>query len=350
MREKNKVDMPLVSVIIPVYKAERYLEACVKSVLNQTYNNLKIYLINDGSPDKSPEICDRFALENLSIYTVHKKNEGAASARNVGLSIMSKDTEYVIFLDSDDTLLPEAIFGLVQMGEKTGADIIMPDRYIKKNEGENREEITSLFPANLRYPDPIAFAVNVMIEQGRAWRASALLYKNSVIAKSSAKFPIGHTAEDYIFNLEIMQHANKIAFYLKPTLINLKHSGSVTSTFNEEFGQTIRYIDQRTREFLLTIESDEVAANKKADALLYRNIIVYLFSIMSAKEFSMMERRKKAKELLTDNEISKGVLNKKFKTPYFNNKLARLIMPVIYTLTRYKQHNMTIRILSLIYR
>lgn len=93
------MDQPLISVIVPVYKAEAYLERCVRSILNQTYHNLEIILVDDGSPDRCGEMCDAFLQEDSRIRVFHKKNGGQSSARNMGLDRMHG--EYVAFVDSD---------------------------------------------------------------------------------------------------------------------------------------------------------------------------------------------------------------------------------------------------------
>ena len=91
---------PLISIIIPVYNVEQYLHRCVDSVLNQTYKNLEIILVNDGSPDNCPFICDEYAKKDKRIIVVHKENGGLSSARNAGLEIVQG--EYISFIDSDD--------------------------------------------------------------------------------------------------------------------------------------------------------------------------------------------------------------------------------------------------------
>lgn len=95
-------DNPLISVIVPVYKVEEYLDQCVDSIVNQTYRNLEIILVDDGSPDKCPGMCDNWAAKDSRIKVVHKKNGGASSARNAGLEFFSGD--YVTFVDADDLI------------------------------------------------------------------------------------------------------------------------------------------------------------------------------------------------------------------------------------------------------
>ena len=96
----EKMNKPLISVIIPIYKAEKYVEKCVKAVQNQTYENLEIILVDDGSPDESGKICDRLATEDSRIRVLHKENGGAATARNAGLNVMTG--AYIAFVDADD--------------------------------------------------------------------------------------------------------------------------------------------------------------------------------------------------------------------------------------------------------
>ena len=112
---------PLISVIVPVYKAEDYLHKCVQSICNQTYKNLEIILIDDGSPDRCGEMCDAFAKEDARIRVFHKENGGQSSARNLGLNNMTG--EYVGFLDSDDWIEPDMYSHLYGLIEKHNAQI-----------------------------------------------------------------------------------------------------------------------------------------------------------------------------------------------------------------------------------
>ena len=97
---------PLISVLVPVYKTEAYLTRCVSSICNQTYKNLEIILVDDGSPDGSGALCDQLALEDSRIRVIHKENGGLASTRNVGIDAMNG--EYVAFIDSDESVFMSA--------------------------------------------------------------------------------------------------------------------------------------------------------------------------------------------------------------------------------------------------
>ena len=91
---------PLISVIVPCYNVEEYLPKCIESILNQTYRNLEILLVDDGSPDNCGRICDEYAAKDSRIRIIHKKNGGLSDARNAALDVMTG--EYVTFIDSDD--------------------------------------------------------------------------------------------------------------------------------------------------------------------------------------------------------------------------------------------------------
>ena len=111
---------PLISVIVPVYKAEQYLDECVQSIRNQTYTNLEIILVDDGSPDRCPEMCDEYAKQDSRIKVIHKKNGGPSSARNIGLNAASG--LYIGFVDSDDVIAPN-MYERLLFGISGGNDI-----------------------------------------------------------------------------------------------------------------------------------------------------------------------------------------------------------------------------------
>ena len=111
----------LISVIVPVYKVEEYLDRCVNSIVNQTYKNLEIILIDDGSPDNCPEMCDEWAKKDQRIKVIHKQNGGLSDARNAGMEIATG--EYIGFVDSDDWIAPEMYEKLIVAMKKDSCDI-----------------------------------------------------------------------------------------------------------------------------------------------------------------------------------------------------------------------------------
>lgn len=114
---------PLISVIVPIYKVEKYLDRCINSIVNQTYRNLEIILVDDGSPDKCPLMCDEWQKKDERIKVIHKENGGLSSARNAGLDIATG--EYIAFVDSDDYILPDMYEYLYRLIDENDADFSM---------------------------------------------------------------------------------------------------------------------------------------------------------------------------------------------------------------------------------
>lgn len=115
--------MPMISVIVPVYKAEKYIESCVQSILAQTYGDFELILVEDGSPDRSGAICDALAEADTRIRVIHKENGGAATARNAGLDVAKG--EYIAFIDGDDCVHPKYLEFLLRLQRETNADFAM---------------------------------------------------------------------------------------------------------------------------------------------------------------------------------------------------------------------------------
>lgn len=121
---------PLISVIVPVYKVEKYLDFCIQSIVNQTYKNLEIILVDDGSPDNCPQLCDEWATQDQRIKVVHKENGGVSSARNRG--ILSASGKYIVFVDSDDAIHEDLIQQLIISKNDNDGTLVAPliDRFV----------------------------------------------------------------------------------------------------------------------------------------------------------------------------------------------------------------------------
>lgn len=329
----NNKNLPLVSVIVPVYRVERYLKQCVMSLLNQTYSNVKIILVDDGSPDDCPKICDNFANEYINISVIHKENGGLSSARNAGIAAADSNTDYVIFLDSDDTMPTDAVEGLVKTALESGADIVIPDRYNKVYETNDRVDSAIHFPECEKTNDPRLFVLNVLIAQGRAWRSTAVLYSYDLLIESSVRFPEGRLSEDFTFNANLMPLAKSVSFYPKSTLNNLKREGSISSGYRDTIDEDIWYIDEQSIRFISKFYNGDFVAKSKVDALLCRNIVVSIVSLMSSKKIGFGDKVKKAKEILY-NPKARLVWQKKNKVPYFQSKSKLIILKICYLLLR----------------
>lgn len=122
MDKKFNIEKIRVSVIIPIYNVEKYIDCCINSVISQTYKNIEIILVDDGSPDNCPAICDEYAKNDGRIKVIHKENQGLGEARNTG--IYSATGDYIFFVDGDDYVKSDMISTCVLFAEKYGADVV----------------------------------------------------------------------------------------------------------------------------------------------------------------------------------------------------------------------------------
>ena len=125
------MERDLISIILPVYNVEKYINRCMESLLNQTYKNIEIIMVDDGSPDNCPKICDNYAMQDTRVRVIHKENEGLGLARNSGLKIAKG--KYIAFVDSDDYVTTDMCEVLYKAAEKNKADVVYGGIYYDKN-------------------------------------------------------------------------------------------------------------------------------------------------------------------------------------------------------------------------
>ena len=126
-----------ISIIVPVYKVEEELERCVQSLVNQTYKNIEIILVDDGSPDRCPLLCDEYAQKDSRVRVIHKKNGGLSDARNVGLQATTG--EYVLYIDSDDYIDLDSCERFLKATEQQKVDIVVGSAIMEKSDGSCEE-------------------------------------------------------------------------------------------------------------------------------------------------------------------------------------------------------------------
>lgn len=197
----------LISVIVPVFKVEAFLVRCVESILNQTYRNIEIILIDDGSPDECPKICDDYAKKDKRIRVLHKKNGGLSDARNAGINVANG--EYICFVDSDDYIQPTMIEHLFDSARKTQAKMVIVNFQAVDSEGYR------LFPlSDSPICDGFFDAKEIMpkIYAPGGWYyivAWNKLYHRSLFDR--IKFPVGKIHEDEYVVIQLMWEAQTIA-------------------------------------------------------------------------------------------------------------------------------------------
>ena len=211
--------MELISVIVPVYKVEEYLDRCVQSIVDQTYRNLEIILVDDGSPDNCPAMCDAWAVKDSRIKVIHKVNGGLSDARNAGMVIARG--EYIAFIDSDDWVHTEYLTLLYRTAQKSDALLTACDYWV--TDGEDNQRLFS----EPEFEIHSAEEALEMLTQNQCYRAVAWnkLYHRSLLEGEA--YPVGRYHEDEFFTYRIMDKAQKLAYVKVPLYYYFQRSGSI---------------------------------------------------------------------------------------------------------------------------
>lgn len=213
---------PLISVIVPIYKVEKYLSKCIDSITSQEYNNLEIFLVDDGSPDQCGKICDEHASKDSRIKVIHKTNGGLSDARNVALDIMTG--EYVTFIDSDDFVSPIYVSTLWNILNKYESDIAV-SQHIIVNEGDQSisKAINNSSKCYILERDE---ALETMFYQrlfdNAAW---GKLYKSSLF--KNIRYPKGLIYEDLGTTYKLLLLSKTIAYTPAQTYFYLQRNDSI---------------------------------------------------------------------------------------------------------------------------
>lgn len=233
----QKVEPSLVSVIIPVYKVEEYLSACIESVLRQTYKNLEIILVDDGSPDKCPEICDAYAKKDNRIHVIHKENGGLSDARNVGVN--NATGEFIYFLDSDDWVNDIAIEQMISFAIHNNLDVVegkllfvYPDKTLPYSDFAGE---TAVF---LTRDEVYEFFLKLYTRTNACHK----LIRKSILLENNISFKKGQISEDFLWLYEgLLPNINSCGFNSKALYFYRKGISSVSSSISERHYKS--YVD-----------------------------------------------------------------------------------------------------------
>ena len=217
---------PTVSIIVPVYNAERTLTRCIDSILNQEYTDFELLLVNDGSKDSSGSICDRYAAKDSRIHVIHKENSGVSDSRNIALDRACGT--YLQFLDSDDWITPNATRLLVETARRYHCDMVISDFYrvvgervSHKGDIEDDCVLTREEFASHMIENPADFYYGVL------WNK---LFRRDIVEEYHLRMDSEISwCEDFMFNLEYIRHADVFFALQVPIYYYVKTKGSLAS-------------------------------------------------------------------------------------------------------------------------
>lgn len=294
-----------ISVIIPVYNVEKYLEKCIQSVINQTIKNLEIILVDDGSTDLSGKICDEYSKKDKRIKVIHKENGGLSDARNAGLNIESG--EYIVFVDSDDYIEYNMIENLYKCIKKYNADIVCCGKYLEDEDGN----IIKILNKTEEYCINGENAIKKMLLReeidNTAWDK---MYKKEVF--ENIRFPYGKYYEDIEPTYKAFKKSSKIAHTSTVDYHYLIRKGSIiNSKFTEKQLDSLIFINNIRKD----VKKEYPQYIEISDALYYLDLSSNLQKIKNSPNYE--ENRQIYRKLKKEyNSYIIKILTNKYITLY----------------------------------
>lgn len=293
--------MPKVSVIVPVYNAEKYLQECVDSILNQTIKDIEVILVDDGSTDTSPVICDRYAEQDSRVKVIHKPNGRASSARNAG--IRAAVGEYIAFVDSDDWISPN----MYELMLDQGADVCLCD--YERFQGKQVFPFTQpnvlggfYDKAQMRdkiYPHLVMDGVEYPITISN-W---ALLIRRSVIADNGLFYREDiHVSEDAPFGSEVLYCANSFAYLKGAYLYHYRLTeGSTSRTYKDWWWDSSLKINEEIEDFFGMCSDYDFTQQIKSNMFYLARAEIYY--ILQNKQLIKKEQNQKIRDVMNHPRV-----------------------------------------------
>lgn len=212
------------SIVVPVYKVERYLNDCIDSILNQLFTDYELILVDDGSPDNCPQICDDYSQKDNRIKVIHQQNAGLAAARNAGIKIASG--EYVICVDSDDYLAYRNVLSHIAEKTAAGVDVVLYGfRKLYESNNSLGEEVVPILPGEADTEVMLSIVLGSNTYCGTAWTKAVRL---SVLRDNGIEFRPGMISEDIDWYLHLLCFAKVYMSTNEAAIIYRQRPGSIS--------------------------------------------------------------------------------------------------------------------------
>lgn len=290
-------ELPLVSVIVPVYKTEKYLKKCLDSICNQSYKKLEIICVNDGSPDKSADILNEYAARDSRIRVINQENAGLSAARNSGLRVAKGD--YITGVDSDD-YLNEDIYSKIFVQHAISADIICFGTQQVDESGNLLPSAEFLLPYEGLYDfnKELLYKVNVCF-----WNK---LYKREIVDSLGLQFPDGVLFEDTAWFYTCAAGATSIHFLSEIGYNYVQRTGSITNGSQEKIKKQLSHYPEVFK-FVHRFYSDRGLLDANADLLCHLLGVLYDKARKILKGMDLAEHRQVYKEYLLNGGCNEAL-------------------------------------------
>lgn len=279
------------SIIIPCYKVEKYLSKCVDSVLNQTFTDYELILVDDGSPDCVPEICDQYAKKDKRVRVIHQDNGGLSRARNAGIN--AAKGEYLICIDSDDYIIKDNVLALVAEKTSSGVDVVLYgyQKFFESNNSFGKCDVPMLKGVCSTH-DMLISVLGNNSYCGAAWTKAVKL---SIIRENSIMFRPGMISEDIDWYLHLMCYAKTYDSINDVAIIYRQRPGSISHASKLNSLTDNLWILENWPNRIKNVVKDEAAINALMSvfAFYYANVLI-LFSGYDKNVSAPFKERMKA--------------------------------------------------------
>lgn len=292
-----------VSIIVPIYNVEKYLCRCMDSLLNQTLKDIEIIMVDDGSPDNCPQMCDEYAKKDSRVKVVHKKNGGLGYARNSGLDVATG--EYVAFVDSDDYVDLGMYEKLYKAAEENNNEAVFcgfkkefsPNRFIECKECNSYTEYTSE-GMKLLVLDFIAAPPHCKSEYIHDMSVWHSIYKRSIIEENNIRFisERDYASEDIPFQIDFLKCCKKVGFIPDVFYVYCYNGGSLTKSFKPEKFKKMQALYHLLKERTLEFDKDSLRANR-----LFIGYVRALIRLIVALEITKAQKLEYIRNIITSN-------------------------------------------------
>lgn len=300
----------LVSIVVPVYNTERYLNRCIESIVNQSYKNLEILLIDDGSPDMCPAICDEWARTDSRIKVIHKQNQGLGMARNTG--IHHATGEYICFFDSDDYIAIDTIELSVQRAQQYDSEIVIFGNY---RIGANGEVLKTNKPRSLQtvfrgeeirlklLPDLIDNRHTQTCVSNMCMSAWMCLFSMELIRRTNWFFVSEREiiSEDSFSLLELFSFVRSVAILEEALYYHCENAASLTQVYREDRQEKNMHFYHAALELICTLGYS--AAVKSSVSCLFINLTISAMKQIVTAEYRLKEKIRLLKDIVTNETV-----------------------------------------------
>ena len=298
------------SIILPIYNVEKYLHQCIDSILGQTYIDFELILVDDGSTDLSPEICESYAAKDHRVKTIHKPNGGNSDARNVGLNTATKD--YIFFIDSDDYLIDKYVLNKIFLGIESKPDVLL-FKFQKYYESTNtmRKPPFSFAPIE-DYSNSIDWLLRLNDTNAFYSSAWSKVVRRDLLTSNNISFEKGLLGEDNDWYYRVLQYAKTFSFIDEPFIVYRQRPNSITSSTKLKNLTDLIYIIEKWQSILSNNQTNPM--NRVIYAHLakqYCSVLIMYSNIQDKNKYKLKDRIKKLSNFLLFSENPRVVKYRK---------------------------------------